>query len=151
MCVHYSPISHCELLYQNTPETLNPHGNMATQKCGLSCSEVGVEVALWPAWLCLREACTPPTGSGTSSRLRVGAHAPRVAIPALFSCWENLRIWWGIFRRRAGATSPSSSLVLGPESLGRTIPHSEARGLVAPGFWVYLCWDDSMGGEDVWV
>lgn len=42
MCVHHSLLfpPFCELLYQNT-ETWNPCGNTATQKCGLSCSEVG--------------------------------------------------------------------------------------------------------------
>lgn len=99
MCPSFTPISHCELLYQNTPETLNPHGNTATQKCGLSCSEVGVEVVgRGLCWLCLRGACTLPTGSGTSSPGSGGPHASRVAIPVLFSRWENLRIWWGIFR-----------------------------------------------------
>lgn len=98
------------------------------------------------AWLCLREAASSHGVWYFVPGLR--CPASRVAIPVLFSCWENLRIWWGIFQGGGvGPPAPSSSLVLGPESLGRTIPHSEARGLVAPGFWVYLCWDRQHGGE----
>lgn len=148
MCPSFTPISHCELLYQNTPETLNPHGNTATQKCGLSCSEVGVEVA--GRGLCL----VVPQRSLYSS------HGVWYFVPGLRGCPciqsghscsllllgepENLV---GNFQGGGlGPPAPSSSLVLGPESLGRTIPHSEARGLVAPGFWVYLCWDRQHGG-----
>lgn len=44
MCSSFTPVSYCELLFWNTPETLNPCDNVASQKRGPSCSDVGVEV-----------------------------------------------------------------------------------------------------------
>ena len=101
MCVHHS------LLFPTVNCCIRTHLRLWIPMATWLLRSVACRARRWvwkswgmgSAWLCLTEACTLPTGSGTLSPDSEGdPHVSRAAIPVPFSCWENLRIWWGIFR-----------------------------------------------------